>query len=215
MKAFLKINEIQNRYGDKLQYFLVGLNDAENGKDIEKMYERLRKKYNLVLPVAYDSVLVSKWDIHSMPYILIVDPEGIVRQITGGRDLTLERIGRMLDGEKVMFYEKDPKIKEYDPNLSGKELLFRSVLSKWNGQQQAAYVKIEDCPTIQTEQSFKVYMVTLEWLYNYAYLGTLDWSGSINRRNPLYGSFYPHPILNLLDSSKFQADFLFNVGMGC
>ncbi len=85
---------------------LVGVNDKKYNKGIESLYEKIKARMRLNLLVVYDSVLVNKWDVKSVPHIIIVDPAGTVRFITGGRDMTEEKLQDMLAGKNVNFMKK-------------------------------------------------------------------------------------------------------------
>lgn len=218
IKSFPKVSAFHEEFKDQALFLLIGVNSQEFW-GINNLYERLRKKQNLKMASAYDSVLVKRWSIHSMPHIIIVDPKGIVRHITGGRDMTSDKIRDMIAGRDVSFYPKDINQSEFDAEaftdasntrkeISDK-LLYRSVLTKWDGEKQAAtdiesYLKYVG-PGIQ------VSMLTLATLYKLAYIGKDSWS---MRKDSLFGRVYPNLVLEVSDSSLFEYDFQFEVGKG-
>ncbi|MGE9310482.1 TlpA family protein disulfide reductase [Niabella sp. CJ426] len=81
------IDSLQRKFGERVQFLLVGYSgskyrDRSDYKEIVSLYERNRIAYNLVLPIAYDSVVSEKFDIGPTPYIVVIDPQGLVRAIT-------------------------------------------------------------------------------------------------------------------------------------
>ncbi len=82
------------------------------------MFEKLRVKKGLNISSAYDSVLEKRWDIQSMPHIVIVDPEGIVRYITSGADMDQQKIQALMEVERhVSLHQKDAVQPKFDPRL--------------------------------------------------------------------------------------------------
>lgn len=218
--SFPKVNIIHKEFKRELNWIMVGLLDHEY-KNTRALYERIREKQKLEMPVAYDSALFARWNIHSMPYILIIDPDGIVRFITGGRDLTSEKIKDLLAGKKVNFYPKEINRSEFVPSEDAvkektdtlsSNLLYRSVVRKWAGERQGVIDIISwvKWPKKYLKDGYTISMVPLYGLYNYAYIGGSDWDAS----DSLNGKFYPKPILEICDTSLFQHDFTFDVGKG-
>ncbi|MEI9809773.1 MAG: TlpA disulfide reductase family protein [Bacteroidota bacterium] len=141
IQSFPSVNAHYKKFKDSLNWVLVGLNDQKNNKGTQAFYEKLRAKRNLEMPAAYDSVLSEKWNIYSMPHIVIVNPKGIVHSITSGRDMTSEKIEKLLRGENVTFYPKDIDRPDFKPddsvsvaNATSDKMLYRSVLSAWEGR---------------------------------------------------------------------------------
>lgn len=56
---------------------------------------------NLSLPVAYDSTLFHKIDIYTCPYLIIIDPAGVVKAITNF--ISSNELKALLNGEKVVL----------------------------------------------------------------------------------------------------------------
>lgn len=215
LKSFPKINDLQEEFAGSVQFLMVGKNDKKNNRNIEEVFEKLRKSRKLNIASAYDSVLGRRWGVHSMPHIVIIDPQGIVRHITDGRDLTRDKIQRLLDAKPVSFYVKDAARPEFDANSaadldmksSGDNLLYQSILTKWNGEQQYGGNSIDDFVHWSDDakrNGFKFATVQLAWLYNVAYFGQyyVKLFG-----DPLYGKVCQLPILEVSDSSLFEYDF--------
>jgi thiol-disulfide isomerase/thioredoxin len=221
IKSFPKVSALQNMFADRIQFLLVGMNDKKYNGNAKELFEKLRKKQGLNIAAAYDSNLVNLWNIHSMPHIIIVDPEGIVRHITGGRDMTPEKITDLLAGKVVTFYPKDIDRPVFNPGALAtgdatlkEAVLFQSVLTRWTGERQNGGIGLDQFPHNDIEflqKGWSVSMVPLIALYNYAYIGRWTWTW----RDPdFYGKFYLSPILQLADSSSFNFDFKSGQGRG-
>ncbi|MBS1682215.1 MAG: redoxin domain-containing protein [Bacteroidetes bacterium] len=218
--SFPKVNAIHKEFEKDLNWIMIGLLDNEY-KDTPKLYEKICEKKKLEMPVAYDSALFSRWNIGSMPYIVMVDPQGIVRFITNGGDLTPEKIKDLLQGKKVNFYPKEKDRPTFGPSASLEEksnvpsghVLYRSVLKKWSGERPGVIdvVSWVKWPKKYFVEGYNLSMVPLYGLYNYAYLGQSDWDASDSLMN---GKFYTKPLLEICDTSLFQYDFNVEVGKG-
>ena len=216
--SFPKLNELQKQFPEKVQFLLVGLNNQRNGKGIEKLFDRVSKNRNLKITAAFDSVLFRDWDIGSVPHIYIIDPEGILRFITGGRDLTSGKVRILLEGKEVSFYPKGADDSRPDFDVTGifgsEQILGISILTRWNGEQQHSGYNIdrfEKFPRKEWGKGWSVTMATLFELYNYAYWGRNFWLPS---DTAFYGKIWAFPILELRDSSLFNFDYKDDVGKG-
>jgi thiol-disulfide isomerase/thioredoxin len=215
IQSFNHVNILSQAFKSELNWVLVGLNEHKNNKNVERFYEKLRAQKKLEMPSAYDSVLFKKWEIRSMPHIIIVDPSGIVRFITDGRDLTRAKIRDLFDGKKVSFFPKDIERPIFNPMVTAggprslkpndSTLLF-SMLTRWNGEEQYGGYDIDTFidERVYRETGYNFAMVPLYALYNYAYFGRWDWRPE---HASLYGKVYPEPILEVNDKSAFDYDF--------
>jgi len=87
LESMPKMDALQKQFSGKAQILLVGYTGSQyrhisNDSTIRQLYERTRKDYNLSLAIAYDSLLMHQYRIKPTPYIITVDPKGIVRAIT-------------------------------------------------------------------------------------------------------------------------------------
>ncbi|HEX9826075.1 MAG TPA: redoxin domain-containing protein [Flavobacteriaceae bacterium] len=233
--SFPKIDKLQKEFSEKTQFILVGRNDKHN-PNIEKVYKGISKKHDMMVAAAFDSIYTKKWQIHSVPQIYVIDPNGVLKYITDGRDLTPAKIQNLIDGIDVSFYDKTrvPSnfIKNklgYNTDDSSSKLIYRSLLSVWDGEAQ----KIGDhfklfISLMQNDSIVKNdYLLELEnvgWsttmtplyaLYNYAYFGRYTW---VPRDEHFFGEKYGQiatkPILEIADKSKFEYDFKEILGAG-
>jgi len=203
--SFPKVSKLQRAFGRQVQFMLVGIQDPEN--QIESMYAKYQMKENLIMPCAFDSLLARRFDIYTAPYIIVIDPAGIVQAIT--YSLSAEDIEGFLSGRpprlakayRMHEEETDGHI-PFDngrPFLIGGNggsdtaFLFRSVLASWDGFIQRSYI-----PATITADSgaglFQVLGAPLYELYNYAYYGT-----------PNAGpGYYAKPVLETKDTAVFK-----------
>jgi thiol-disulfide isomerase/thioredoxin len=98
IKGFPKLNQWQKDFSSDAQFMLVGLNDRYNWQ-IESYYAGVRAALELELPVAYDTVLVRKLGVYYVPYLVMIDPNGIVRKIVPTKDITKEQISKIIRNE--------------------------------------------------------------------------------------------------------------------
>lgn len=80
-------DSLQKKFPKQVQFLLVGYTGSRythrsDDKPIHELYGKLRERLHIDLPIAYDSLLFHRFDIGACPYIVIVDPKGIVRGIT-------------------------------------------------------------------------------------------------------------------------------------
>lgn len=208
ISSFPKINQLQKEFKGQIKFVLVGKNDKKFNGDIEQLFEKLRLKQQLNLTSAYDSMLHGNWGITKMPHMIVIDPEGIVRHITGGRDMTNEKLKDMLAGKPVTFYPKN-MISDFSPWENGArgQILYRSVLTRWHGEKQESGYPLNDFVNFnfdRIKEGWTVSMVPLYALYNYAYIGRWSWTW----RDPeYYGKYYHKPLLQVQDSTLFMFDY--------
>lgn len=212
--SFPKVNQLQKDFKDDVQFILVADNRHFNG-DIRGMYEKFRNKQQLDLAIAYDSTLFEQFGIQTVPYIVIVDPQGTVRAITYA--LAKDKLQSLMEGNPSTFAPTSGKFDEEKPggHFNGAKpmlvngnggadtaFLFRSMLVKWNkGDDQAVYGPIDQ---LVQYGCFQVAGVDLNSLYKYAYCGNYDWS---NYYDTAFRDFNRFPILEVKDPGAFEPDF--------
>jgi len=226
IRSFPKINKLQDEFKKDVQFLLVGINYTKYG-GTEDFYKRLSKKQNLHLATAFDSVLHVRWDIWSMPHIIIVDPEGIVKAITNGSDMNEAKIKDLITGKDVQFVPKRQVLPDFNVDEAGKNtetLLYRSLLTKWNNENTVHwdlnyYVSL---PQEYLKKGFQPVGSTLSNLYKQAYFGQGFWdlscvrytrereSGYWDLSPKFYGKVYPEVKLEVRDSSSFKFDDMGN-----
>jgi thiol-disulfide isomerase/thioredoxin len=220
--SFPKINEFQRWFGDEIQYMLVAVVNDKPGsfmkiEPTKRIYEKLRVKQSLIIPCVYDSILASGWGINAMPHVIIVDPNGIVRAITNGGDLTKEKIGKLLNNETPKLFltkgerpEFDSKWGDLRSGVIDSLVYLRSMFLKYNGEEPSG-LDIDYSLKEQKDFASKGYKFAgypLYMIYNLAYFGDFNWGNN----SSLYNQVYPKPILNLKDSTSFEWNVELNKG---
>jgi peroxiredoxin len=222
-----KINTVHEKTGDSVQVLLIGLKN-HNYPYIESFYEKIRRKKNLTVPSAFDSVLFERWGIYAMPKVFIIDPDGIVRVISTGADVTAEKVNKLIAGKDVDFAAIPGDIR-FDPdqlNPGRNKLIYRTLLTTWNNEvptiMDVNYFVI--WPESMIEKGYKCIGVPLDVLYKEAYIGESFWDlgkflthekgGQIywSKVRELYGKFYPDPVIEVTDPSPFIWDRSTGIG---
>lgn len=108
IKSHPHIDSLQKEFKDrKVQFVLVGYTgsqffDKPDDLEIRALHAKQRQLNKLSLPIAFDSLLFHKLDIRPTPYIVIVDPEGVVQGIT--IQLSSKQLNGLLAGHRVDLY---------------------------------------------------------------------------------------------------------------
>jgi thiol-disulfide isomerase/thioredoxin len=212
VKSLPEVNLMQEKFRSKLDFILVGL--EEKDRDISKFYKKYEDKYHLNLAVTYDSTLFKRFVPASVPHLIWVNKEGIVKAITLPTDLTDANIERFLNDKNFEFSDvsysgqkkTNSKIDVSKPLLingnggNDTSYLFRSLLSKWKpGLGDGSYLDIKSSIDTYNQGMYQTTKASLANLYTLAYFGTLDYKQH---------GFYPIPILNCQDTSLFNEDYL-------
>ncbi len=104
LESMPKMDTIRKKFLDEAEVLLVGYTGSQYVKKsdnllVRKLYESNRKTHKLDLPIVYDSLFVHRFDIWTVPYMVIVDPKGIVKAIT--YKITAENIQDLFSGKEV------------------------------------------------------------------------------------------------------------------
>ncbi len=221
--SFPKVNAMQKKFGDRVQFILVGIQDPE--QQIRTMYERFQRRLNLKLPCAFDSTISNYWGIYNTPHIIIIDDKGVVQAVTFTIDSSA--IEKFLTGEtpdlpvayktqneqgakrfeqKIPFDGKKPYMINDNGGMSDTGYLFRSVLTKYNQASQHYYspvrIDLNSIDSSYPKGMFQVLAASLKQLYLYAYFGAESWRV---RDTSLYGKYSNNLALEIHDSSLFQS----------
>ncbi|OQP54313.1 hypothetical protein A4H97_22785 [Niastella yeongjuensis] len=222
VESFPKTNAMQQEFGDRVQFMLVGIQDREN--KIAGMYEQFRKRNKLTLPCAFDSALAKLWGVSVAPHLVVIDDKGIVQALTYTLDSNAMRQflqgqhpvlpvsyaggneGGNGIGQQVPFDDSKPFMVYGNGAPSDSSFLFRSVLTKWDQARQAIYypIHIDLHATIDPgypKGIFQALAVSLKQLYLYAWFGRFLWYPN---DTAFYGHYSNVPVLAVRDSSLFQ-----------
>lgn len=203
-----RMSELQGKFKKDVQIIMVGLIGKRSHADLEstkRMYERLRRKHRLDLVVAYDSTLSYKLDIWSVPKVIVIDPNGIVRVPNGNHidSLSLSTIirgGKMtLRNNRYNAAYEPAKLLDKAPSTSKGPLLFASLLSKHKNERSfwSPLQLFNEGGTCV----FRVQAAPLKVLYRYAYVGRSNWQ---EIGDSLYTTLSPDPILEVKDTTPFS-----------
>lgn len=211
IKSFPKVSALHNRFKDQLNIIVVGLDEP----GIRPLYERMKNKYDLDFPAAFDAELYHRFVHAGAPQLVWIDSEGIVRAVTTSTEFNAENVEAFIRGEAFEFldmsyYNREDRQMDYDPKIpflvdgnggTGIPILSRSLLVEY---------KPNEMPyrgfTLSTEAAVRHGRVegaiSLEGLYRFAYTGYCTWAWGY----PIYETHYHTPILELDDPNVFLAD---------
>ena len=215
VQALEQMDVIQRSFPEDIQVVAIGQSSGEINSGIDVVFDRLKGNRGYIIPTAYDSVLIHKWDIETVPHIYIIDQRGILRYITNGSDMTIRKIQSLLDGESVTF---EPKTGEGDwRSTSGKNILnneiplsrmpYVAVLTEWAGEKPLLgfeFDRYASLPDQYHREGWTITKASLKVLYAYGYFGRAYW---IARDTTFYGKVWHEPILDVHDPLPFLKDY--------
>ncbi len=184
IKSFPKINSLRKQFNNKIEFILIGYNDDH----IELLFEKFKKKFELQLPVVYDTNLFKVFEIPSVPHIVWIDNNGIIKAITTSHELTTDNLQSFLTGDQLNLAVKDNKISMdekskafyYDKPLlingnggNDTKFLFRSLLTPMNIKEMP-FMPAENIEAARMKNMLQVTGMPLSWLYKMAYGDTLS-----------------------------------------
>lgn len=212
-------DSIQKSFPKEVQVLLIGHKYGPmNEEGLEKVFERKRMTNGYDLSIAYDTVLYQQWSVVGVPSIYIVDPNGVLRYVTSGADLSVKKVRSIIDGHTVTL---NPVVTEYlssnssclfDDDIETGTIMYASILTKWAGERPRLGYELDRfvvLPDDYKRQGWSVSFATLTLLYQYAYHGQ-GWFYMMD--TAYYGKVHEIPIIAVSDASAFAADF--NTGEG-
>jgi thiol-disulfide isomerase/thioredoxin len=215
IKSFPALNDFQKEFRGQLNWVLVGRNDLEfqtDFKAIERLYEKRRAKQGLELISAYDSVLFNRWNIPFVPCIYVIDPQGTLKYITDGQSFSSQSLRDLFSGSSVNFYDISMGRRERvaEDLCSNGNVIYKSLLTRWTNEWPGVKSVGDFATQTSKEKGYLLTKCSLSELYNAGYLGDTDFR-RVN--DPLYGSIYSYPRLEMEDSTLFESDMGFGKGM--
>lgn len=209
IESFPKLNAIQEEFKDDIQIVLLGKPRGDPQK-IRNLYETHRLQKNLNLPVVYESALSDRFGVPANPFIVIVDPNGIVRYITSGFNrihieellnngtTTLKRSYTKFDVRAQDYYNRDIPLLIANNGGDESSYLFRSVLTEFNEFQKLRH------STIGNSHRLEMLGFDLTEMYKYA------WGNFINSvystDSTKYGKIWTDLIFETADTAIFKGD---------
>ncbi|HEX9825539.1 MAG TPA: redoxin domain-containing protein [Flavobacteriaceae bacterium] len=223
-------NELYSEFKERVNIIMVGidLND-----DVQGVYETYRKKLNLNLPVTYDSIYYKKYGIRGVPHVIYINSEGIIKARTNFFDKqTLQRFIENKDFDYVDYSsEGKNEVIPFDPDkpflVNGNggnddDFTYRSVFTTWKPGMEN-YVDYpfpfaDDQPAPYNYNGSKKDYVQLlgrglPEMYRMAYFGrSMNWHAT---DTVAYGNYHVSPILEIKDTSLFQAEYDKGINLFC
>lgn len=216
VKIIPEINQLQKKIKADVQFFLVGV-DFKTAGYTKKVFDTMKEKYKLELPVAYDNDKLSEFDVSVVPKFIWVDSTGIIRAVTTDEHVTESNIQDFLQGRNLSFpnlpvksiedsiYSSFNFSKPFLVNGNGgktENFKFRSVIADWNVKVPAASQLFLEPPT--GNQMFMSAM-DLKGLYRVAYADTV--ANYPKHPGNTYGKVWPNPVLETRDSALFTGEY--------
>jgi thiol-disulfide isomerase/thioredoxin len=229
IKSFPETNQLAEIFKGRVQFILVGYEDNY----IKPLYDKVKARYELQLPIAFDTALFSKFAIPSVPHVVWIDDKGLVRAITSNQELNVENVEAFLGGtnptlpEKMNAVTKSLKLKAFDfkkpylVNRNGGDdtgYLFRSVLTNWTPS--FSIISYEsDCFKTSPYKTNEVLVLgsPLFCLYEMAYGDTVPHRPLLfdPPRVNNYGKYWVRPLLRMKDTTDFAFDYSTGKNLFC
>lgn len=105
MASYPKLDNLQKKFNGKVQVILI--NSVQTGDKVDAIKKYiLRSKFpnNTPFPLATaieDSVAVKLFPHFSLPHTIWISPSGVLKAITGGKELKEEFVSRILEDESI------------------------------------------------------------------------------------------------------------------
>jgi len=194
IEGFPKLNKLQQEFAGQLNVLLVGMNDQRYNKDIKNLFDRIKIRQKLSLPIAYDSVFVKRFVLPGVPYVLVIDPKGIIRAIPKHGELTADLLDGLINPQKSGLVKID-SLRKKEP------FFYSSELSNWH--KGIPPIRNQDIEMGLSNGKYSSKIMRLEDLYLVAYFGRTRWILT----DSLYGKAYRKPILEVKDPGLFVSNF--------
>lgn len=223
VKSFPKLNALQQKFAPDIQFLLIGKNDFKRNSHIREMYEKFRKQYNLILPIAYDTLVFSRFvGVAGVPHVVIIDKAGYVYAVTEGEEINENSINSLIQKKNISFKHKDNEFQASERkrvNLNAPFLLkgnggletdfsYRSLLANWKPEQKDFMITTHTVKEQVERGQFQAVGLPLSFLFKLAYFGVVNWGMRDTIDNvSLYDNFSNNPILEVREPSAFDTDF--------
>lgn len=192
--SFPKLYEIQNKYADDLEIILIGKDD----KYIRDAYARYSDKYQVNLNSTYNKELFDRFGIRGVPFIVMLDTEGIVKAVSGS--FTSEDVEKLIgDGQDLKllepFWYNKNNIIANTRNQIDSNVLFNSTLTMWQEDMETKATTGFRRSVYVNGRTFEVKGQDIGALYRYAFFDPIP--GSTERIDS-----YMSPVFELNDSTR-------------
>lgn len=216
IKSFPKLSKLQELFKEDARFVLIGNNavvSSGSTNQIEALFQKIKAKNNLQLISAYDSTLFNHWKIRGVPYLLIIDPDGIVRYITTGSDVNEEKVRDIIAGKPTSLAEvyDMSNLAEFKPvDIKKSGIIYQSLFAKWNGEKMNGYFFLQDAvDSLKKNGQVHITQFSLENMYSLAYLGFV--SQEISNADSLYTKVVRKPIVERKDKEVLEAYYNYSL----
>lgn len=228
VQSFPKLNQIHQKYKDKLDLILVGTDET----GIQEMFGSFRERQKLEFAFAFSMAMYKSFVPGGAPHIIWINDQGIVQAVSSGGDLTSSNIEAFLQGKPFEFSDRSHSF------LAKQEAAYNSMkpfLVKGNGSEEyeskfryrsliAEYIpgtpsrSWPDTDLWRTKYSTGIpdgkrrifeACTGLREFYTVAFTGYMQWGYG----EPIYSEFQGRIILEMSDTSLFEADMRNGVGL--
>lgn len=183
-----KVNRLQQAFKDKIQIILSGDDDKEG--EMRKIYSRIKEKYKMIVPCAYDRSVIRQFRQDGVvPLLIWVDKDGIVKAVTTSDDLNEKNLNKFINGESFVHADftsagqgtsyrelKEKKDRLFSVDEKDKsDLLYRSTLLSCDHYEGALYEpgEIDEDPIRDNRTQISLIKITVPALYRLAYFGKI------------------------------------------
>jgi thiol-disulfide isomerase/thioredoxin len=213
VSSFPRMNALQKKYSDKVQIILVGRQDLEN--EIGPLFKTFKEKLRLQLACSLDSALCRRFEFNSYPQVLVVDPNGVLREWVGHLDE--EKLSGIISNKSEykktlperVPYNRDAPFLVHGNGGDDSSFEFRSLIAEWTPNQRTleyvdSPVSLKDdiSSTVLESGKMDIIGVPLALLFNLAYFGAMQPQHSFG--SDAYNRYCNDPVLLTKDSSLFR-----------
>ncbi|MDM8175978.1 TlpA disulfide reductase family protein [Olivibacter sp. 47] len=190
---------LRDKYKDSLQIFLVTKSKSSQ-LDAFLGHNPIASKSNLPF-IIEDTILNKLFPHRIIPHVVWINPEGKIKAITGGEEVTEDNLNRMMEGNTILTIKKDDVKWDYRKPIGGQNsddqnTLRRSVLKQYD-------------PSIGSAITFRTYKATAtDGNYNHVYFSNIRpiqmFYNAFMIREGAVGNLNPNRIITKVkDSSIF------------
>jgi thiol-disulfide isomerase/thioredoxin len=215
-KSFPKINNLQQEFKDSLQFLLVGYDES----NIRQVYQKFQERYKINIPVAFDSILATRFKIIQYPYVIWIDASGIVQAITTSQEINADNIQNLIKGiplnltlvknleqmKSEVYYNPYKPLLENGNGGNDSSYLYRSVLMKWDLRQGFYFSSNLNASDLKNIQGVGQSIYSL---YKEAYGDTVVFDEPLLFNDSgisHYGQWYLLPVIETKNDSIFKFD---------
>jgi hypothetical protein len=96
--GFRPMDSLQHAFRKQVLFLPIGFEDGR----IDLLFDKLRSKYHLRLPSAFDSALFSRFKILTVPHTVWIDSKGIVQAITNDPSaISYDHVSQLIEGVRL------------------------------------------------------------------------------------------------------------------